>query len=280
MGAKLIHEASLKLIELENATDKNDIKRFRYKFKYVRKRGVFVAFLLVLFLACCKSPTSPEDSPVVDIHLYPAYGLSPAISCSQTRIKIIYFVPKGQEANIYPGWRAAAETAFTQIQAFFQQEFRGHIQIRFDILQDYVAGQQTEYPQETVANQEIQNAVFTPGGAYYDPIFASESPSEYTVKMVYYVNGAGGNYVEIPSGAYPWYKYAYNPWFWLEELENFGTVNSAHEFGHLLGIPHPWEMDPPHSDEPGNLMGYSNSGLTLMQCFILAEVKRMMGLPD
>ena len=215
MDTKLKQEVSLKLIELKNTTDKNDIERFRNKFKFLRKIGICIVFVPFLILAGCKSPTSPEDLPVVDIHLYPAYGLSPAISCSQTRIKVIYFVPKGQESNIYPGWRVGAETAFTQIQAFFQKEFRGHVQIRFDILKDYVAGQQTEYPQVADANQEIQNAVFTPGGDYYDPIFASESSSEYTVKMVYYVNGAGGNHVEIPSGAYVWNKYAYNPWFWL-----------------------------------------------------------------
>lgn len=246
------------------------------------------ASTLVLLLACagaaavygCSSSTapSPPSDSRVSIRLYPAYGLDPAIVCSRTRIKVIYFVPRGQESAVYAGWQAGAQAVFGGVAAFFRREFDGHLEIEFDILGTAVSGAQTEYPNESEMHDEIQDAVFTPAGAYYDPGFAMERPGEYTVRMIYYVNGAGGQHVDVPSAAYPWSRTAYNPWFWLEEVDSYGSVNSAHEFGHLLGMPHPWEMNPPHDAGPGDIMGYSTSGFTLMQCFVLEEMKRRMGL--
>ena len=253
----------------------------RSRFPGVSAVALLLACASAAVLPGCGNSTSPSPpvGPAVPIHLYPAFGLDPAILCSRTRIKVIYFVPQGQESVIYPGWRAAAQVVFDRVATFFAREFEGHLKIEFDILGAVVIGERAEYPNEAETSAEIQGAVFAPGGAYYDPGFAMEHAGEYTVRMVYYVNGAGGTSVVVPSGAYPWSRSAYNPWFWLENPDTYGTVNSAHEFGHLLGMPHPWEMDPPHPGGPGDIMDYLNSGLTLMQCFVGNEVKRRMGLP-
>src|SRR5215510_10851815 len=97
--------------------------------------------------------------------------------------------------------------------------------------------------------------------------------------MIYYLNRLDGQPTDLPGGgAYPWLRIAMNPAFWLDEVEVDGPGSSAHEMGHLLGIPHPWEMSPPHPDEPGNVMGYTSSGLNLMQRFLLEDVKRAMGM--
>jgi len=254
------------------------------------KRALVLRSTLVLLLACagavalpgCGSPTSPKppDEPTVSIHLYPAYGLDPSILCSRSRIKVIYFVPKGQEAGIYAGWQAAAQDTFGQVKMFFEREFEGHLRIETDILDTIVFGEESEYPNEIDATNEIETAVFHNSGAYYDAGFAMEYPGEYAVRMVFFVNGAEGNFVEMPGGAYSWNRYAYNPWFWLEEPLMDGIVGSAHEFGHLLGMPHPWEMDPPYPRTPGDIMSYETEGYTLMQCFVMDEMKRRMGLSD
>jgi len=78
-----------------------------------------------------------------------------------------------------------------------------------------------------------------------------------------------------------WLATSFIPAFQLEDgmisgERQQGLIVSAHEFAHLLGIPHPWEMDPPVEDQPWNLMGYQAHGL-LMDTRIDARVKEAMG---
>jgi hypothetical protein len=75
---------------------------------------------------------------------------------------------------------------------------------------------------------------------------------------------------------------AFLPAFELEDgmitgPSEMGLLVSAHEFAHLLGVPHPWEMDPAVADSPDNLMGYQAHGL-LSDTHILDQVKTEMGL--
>jgi hypothetical protein len=238
-------------------------------------------------LADCGSakPTtgpSPSPSPSI-VHLYPAYGVDPSVLCARPRIKIVYFVPRGEEAEALPTWKAEAARRFGEIRAFFGREFAGQVDIRFDIAPQIVVGRKARYTQSDDVTAEVESALFSPGGRAYDPAFAAGGAGEYVVRMIYYLNLADGKPAELPGGgAYPLWKIAMNPAFWLdpegEDAAEGGTVNSAHEFGHLLGMPHPWEMNPPQADSPGNLMGYTTAGFTLAECHIADDVKLAMGM--
>lgn len=76
--------------------------------------------------------------------------------------------------------------------------------------------------------------------------------------------------------------------FWLNkeavsENDLYGITGSAHEFGHALGIPHPWELpenvnqDPNWGNVQGDLMGYAKSN-NLDNLYIRDDVKKAMGL--
>jgi len=99
-----------------------------------------------------------------------------------------------------------------------------------------------------------------------------------------------------------------NPWFWLDPdalctvTTKYGTncsgyLNSAHEFGHSLGLAHPWDMDinkdskgnvidPNFHNDPGNIISYANAGLLSGDTsnpfggyYVMTEEKQKMILP-
>ena len=57
----------------------------------------------------------------------------------------------------------------------------------------------------------------------------------------------------------------------------------THEFGHALGIPHPWDLsininhDPNFGNVPGDIMGYSPYP-DLDKNYIRDDIKKVMGL--
>jgi hypothetical protein len=246
-----------------------------------RLARALVMGLGALSLANCGSDDSTTDPDLSSstLHVYPAYGLTSGVSCSRTRIKVVYFVPRGEEAYASATWRADAASRYAEIKAFFEREFARQIRVRFDVAPRYVVGQQSRYTYASELFPEIRSSVFSPGGSYYDAAFAAEQADEYTVRMIYYLNRGDGALVALPGGgAWVTAKMAIVPAFWLEPTELSGGVNSAHEFGHLLGMPHPWEMQPPQGDALGNLMGYNTGGLALTQCHIPVDVKEAMGM--
>ena len=129
-----------------------------------------------------------------------------------------------------------------RIKEFFEREFTSQVSLRFDVAPQYVVGRESTYAYASDVDAEIQDALFSPGGRNYDPAFAAEDAREYTVRMIYYLNLANGDPVSLPGGgAWPTLRFAINPAFWLDSSEEggeeYGTVGSAHEFGHLLGMP-------------------------------------------
>lgn len=67
-----------------------------------------------------------------------------------------------------------------------------------------------------------------------------------------------------------------------EALAVHGPITTAHEFGHALGIPHPFDdqelsqQNQNYGKDPGNLMGHGFCKLE--NCFLMPEQKKKMGL--
>lgn len=213
-----------------------------------------------------------------NIYLYPAYGADPSISINTLHVVITLFAPKDINTPIKNEWFNNMEQVGATIKTFFENEFDNTISISYEILKDPILG-------------DLDISSYTPTSMTLEVQQKTNSyvkENSHTVWMIYLVrdpefkkNIIGGN-----LGGLPQYAAATQFEYWLdnETFNSTGLLGSLHEFGHVLGIPHPWELptnisgDPNFGNVPGDLMGYSNKGINLIDLYIREDVKKTMGL--
>ncbi len=209
-------------------------------------------------------------------------------------VKGVYFIAKDQTSGFQSYWSQGMLDIFGQIKSFYESQFDNKIKIAVDNTPTIVYGEKNigEYNSGSIA-QEVYNKVSGsfPRGDYFIDIqtFVVDGANGVNGSNLYngtiFINNRGGSVNQ--SG-------------WLNP-ESHGTVTtkygtdysgylgSAHEFGHSLGIPHPWDeeinkdsvgnvINPQYgNDEMGSLMSYGGQrGPLIPNSFIRAQVKQKM----
>lgn len=220
---------------------------------------------------------------------------NPNVSLEKIKILGVYFVPKEErELQI---WREDMQAVLSEVQDFYTGEFLGNSEIRL-IIGPQVNGRKkfNEYQTQQEIEDEIRDRVLDASGDLYDPKVAGTLPGEFQSVMIYFESFVNREGAPIQSFG-GWDGWAMQGAFWLDKeartTYQYGPVNSAHEFGHTLNIPHPWDdfdinlrQDPNYGNIEGNVMGYSfdsnRRNLGLEDGYIMPEQKRKLGIsfPD
>lgn len=215
------------------------------------------------------------------IHLYPAYGADPTVGINKIHTIYLLFEAKDINTSIKEEWYTNMNLIAQKLKKFYEKQFLNNIEITYKIVSQPVTGNKNleDYSPYSLV-QEVRDSTtsLVVNGAY-------------NVWMVYVVrdpefkkNVQGGN-----LGGVVTLQAATMGEFWLDNeavitKNAYGFTGSAHEFGHALGIPHPWELpanvnqDPNFGNVPGDLMGYSSGNITLDSLYIRDDVKKTMGL--
>lgn len=212
-----------------------------------------------------------------NIHLYPAYELDSRISINKLHVVSLLFVPKDIHTPIKSEWHGNMEKIGSNIKTFFEKEFDNKIAISYEVLEEPVAGDLD------ISNYTAQSLTYEA----HQKTMLHKKENYYTILMIYLVrdpefkkNIIGGNLGGLPQqSAATQYEY----WLDTDMINSVGLIGSMHEFGHALGIPHPWELpanklgDPNFGNVPGDLMGYTSNGVEIDNLYIREDVKQVMG---
>lgn len=217
----------------------------------------------------------------------------------------IYFVPKDQTSGIIQNWSNNMIDIFSQIKQFYENQFDNKIMITIDNNPILVNGD---------LNAEDYNA-WTALQEAKRKLEFSNTGSTWTVRMMYIAVGYNNKSIQGTVGAGGGEDgngtTATNNGSWLDPTvlgyttkygaDYTGYLASAHEFGHSLGIPHPWEeevnqkvilciapskcstetIDPNYgNNEIGSVMSYGGQkGPLIPASFIRTQVKQKMIVP-
>ncbi len=212
-------------------------------------------------------------------------------------LKGIYFVAKDQTSEIVANWQTNMKDIFQKTKNFYESQFDNKIQITAEepriVYGDKNIG---DYASAWAVEQEVINKL---------QIGLSNN---YFLALTIYYNSPSGSY----SGGGTWGSVedngsiTANPAFWLQSsslctvttkygTDCFGYINSGHEFGHSLGMAHPWDMDinkdsggniidPSfHYTDSGNIMAYNSGPLISGNpsnpfggYYVMSEIKQKM----
>lgn len=227
-----------------------------------------------------RSP-SPSFSVAKNIHPYPAYGVNPSLSLNKIKIISLIFIPKDVSIQPKTEWYSNMEYIDNKIKEFFQREFQNNVGVSSTIVSTPITGIKNigEYTSYDIALEVLQNT-------------SQLSDSNlYNTRLIYLVRDLANNKnLNGNMGSYPTIAISLQGEFWLDnnavrtETNAYGLMGSAHEFAHLLGIPHPWELpantlhDPNYGNVPGDLMSYSNNDVRFDNLYLRDDVKSAMGL--
>ena len=203
----------------------------------------------------------------------------------------VYFVAKNQTTGIKLYWKDNMLDIFTQTKNFYESQFENKIQIAMSAPTIIYGDRNIEEYDQSIIEQEIRQKL------------QIDSTNSFVILMFYPIQGENDKRVigdwgsggEVGNSSS-----AMNSWFWLDS-EHLGTAStkmgadysgylgSAHEFGHALGIQHPYieEVNKDskgniinqdyENDEMGSLMSYGGQkGPLIPNSFIRAQVKQKM----
>ncbi|MFA5792509.1 MAG: S-layer homology domain-containing protein [Candidatus Gracilibacteria bacterium] len=212
-------------------------------------------------------------------------------------LKGIYFVAKNQTDEVIIDWNENMIDIFGKMKTFYEAEFDNKIEITI------------EEPEIRYGEKNVEEYTSMYEEVFKEELAGQTTADHYTIYQVYYYSPTGsyggGTFLEgdsVQSNG----SISFNPSFWLEDdglctITNkygtncYGYVLSGHEFGHTLGLSHPWEMeinrdlqgnliDPIFKySEKGNIMSYAGSILLSGDptdpfggYFVMEEAKEVM----
>lgn len=215
------------------------------------------------------------------------YGTHPCID--KIVLKGIYFVAKDEQNYIKSYWQSSMQDIFTQTKNFYEQQFSNKIQITIDTSTIVYGDKNIEQYDVGSIDQEVKAKIKSNYGTDY--FF------DYMVFVIHGTDGNGKNYqgnLGSLFGIGTQGAFLLNPDALGTVTTKYGTdysgyLTPAHEFGHTLGIPHPWEeeinkdsngniIDPQFgNNEQGSLMSYGGQlGPLIPNSFIRNTVKQKM----
>lgn len=182
-------------------------------------------------------------------------------------INLVYFIAKDQTSEIIPSWSANMKDIFSKTEIFYESQFSNKMQITSNEPQIIYGDKNIgDYATAYAVGQEVKNK-----------LRVQLSPNYFTdLTIFYHGTQLSGGY----DGAVTWDSIGgngsitINPWFWLEKdgmctittsvaTNCYSYIGVAHEFGHALGMTHPWEMDI-NKDSNGQIINsgfrYSENG--------------------
>jgi len=201
----------------------------------------------------------------------------------------IYFVAKDQKDYLKSYWKDSMLIAFNETKKFFEEQFDNKISIKI------------EEPTIIYGDKNIEEYDFTK--IYYEvkDKYGNNNISNYFIDYgIYVISGNDGNGKDYQGnlggvpGAVVQGSFFLDPNSFGVVTTKYGTDYSgymvfAHEFGHSLGIPHPWDEDVNKNsdgiildqqfgnDEMGSLMSYGGRiGPLIPNSFIRNSVKQRM----
>lgn len=200
---------------------------------------------------------------------------NPEVEVTNLSLLGVYMIAADKESTLISDWKENLTKTLQELKTFYEKELPG-LNVDTVLHPDVISGarQAEEYllPDflpEILAKSDIINTWHTKEDGHKI--------------LIIYIDGVKGTN-EGGYGQSIDKRYVVNPAFWLEDDaiadgDPYGLVGSAHELGHGLGIPHPWEMpenttnDPNFGNTPGDIMGYANSGKKLMETYFNSSVK-------
>ena len=224
------------------------------------------------------SPTMAVNKKT--IHLAPFYGVDASISINKLNIIGVMFVPKNITKQIKPEWSYNMDKIFARIKKFYEAQFEGNIEITYQVNSAPIKGEENiedYYPEDFVEEIENKNQNLLKSNTHNVwMIYLVEDPN---FKLLVKGGGNLGGLARLNAST--------QGEFWLDNdaaiTGTYGITGSAHEFGHALGIPHPWDLsininhDPNFGNVPGDIMGYSPYP-DLDKNYIRDDIKKVMGL--
>lgn len=227
------------------------------------------------------APPSPilTTAKTVTLKLYPSAGIDSTVVINKTHVIGLLFSPTDGSKVAKNEWIPNMKLIFNELERFYERQFPESMDITYTSVGSMVNGDlpASSYTPESLAEEAIQKT------NQYKKV------GQHNMWMIYFVrdegttiNVSGGSLGGVASQ-----NAATQFEFWLNDeaigKKGFGTIGSLHEFGHALGIPHPWELPANTSRAPnfgnvaGDIMSYSNSGVSVDTMYIRADVKSAMG---
>ena len=206
-------------------------------------------------------------------------GADRSVSINDIHVIGVMFSPTDGSKIVKSYWPSNMESIFSELEEFYEGQFPGSLEINFTVIDSLVNGDQNaiSYTPHSMTAEAIQKT-----GKY-------AKQGKHNIWMIYFVRdenlsinlqrGSLGGIVE--QNAATQFE------FWLDNdavgKTGYGTIGSLHEFGHALGIPHPWELPANTTGEadfgnvPGDIMGYNNDGVSVDDMYLRDDVKAEMG---
>lgn len=243
------------------------------------------------------SPKIDTINEPLKIHAY----RNPNVSLRRIQVYGVLFVPKNielekskQYQQHISDWPNVMEAVIKRTTDFWSRELDGRAQFSIEIIKVPIEGSRilSDYNFSRVQEEVIQ--------ALGEKVFLPESGEDTTVTAVYVANDDEcAEYSKLGYSSYQecgiakgkiYYDYSRGTLWFLVSTDIFyaesqgphGPITTAHEFGHALGIPHPYDDyelssgDLNFGKESGNLMGHGQCKLE--DCFLMKEQKELMGL--